>query len=69
MNNQSQLFAAEEVQLHSKILDFLEALCRQYEQLNKIEQESTYEALILNLMKVTSDCRAILLSDSDLAAA
>lgn len=61
MDNRSQIFTAEEAQLHSSILDFLEALCRQYEQLGEMEQGSTYEALTLNLMKVTSDCRAILL--------
>jgi hypothetical protein len=61
MNNQPRIFAAEETQLHGRILDFLEALCRQYEQPGKVEQEGTHEVLILNLMKVTNDCRAIML--------
>ncbi|MBN1810896.1 MAG: hypothetical protein JXA14_03585 [Anaerolineae bacterium] len=61
MDNLPKIFATEEIQLHSRILDFLEALCRQYEQPGRVEQESTHEALILNLMKVTNDCRAILL--------
>jgi hypothetical protein len=60
MGNPQEIFTAEETQLHSSILDFLEALCRQYEQPG-MEQESTQEALTLNLMKVTNDCRAILL--------
>jgi hypothetical protein len=60
MANQLQIFAADETQIHSRILDFLEALCRQYVQAG-MEQESTHEALTLNLMKVTNDCRAILL--------
>ena len=59
MDNRAQVFTTEESQLHSNILDFLDALCKQYTQPGKIEQESTYEALILNLMKVTSDCRAM----------
>jgi hypothetical protein len=54
-------FTAGEARLYSRILDFLETLCRQYEQIGKAAQDSTNEALILNLIKVTNDCRAILL--------
>lgn len=61
MDNPREIFTAEETQLHNKTLDFLEALCRQYGRPGEITQEGTYEALILNLMKVTDDCRAILL--------
>lgn len=61
MDDPQRIFAPEEMRLHSSILDFLEAQCRRYEQPGKMEQESTHEALILNLMKVTNDCRAIML--------
>lgn len=61
MDNPREIFTADETQLHNKTLDFLEALCRQYGRPGEITQEGTYEALILNLMKVTDDCRAILL--------
>lgn len=61
MSNSRKIFTAQESLLHSRTLDFLEALCQQYEQLGKMEQENTCEALVLNLMKVTNDCRAILL--------
>ena len=61
MNNRHRIFTANEIRLYSSILGFLDALCRQYRQPDKAEQESTHEALILNLMKVTNNCRAILL--------
>jgi hypothetical protein len=61
MDDRPRIFTADEAQIHSKILDFLKAQCRQYEQSGEVEQESTHEALILNLMKVTDDCRAIML--------
>jgi hypothetical protein len=61
MDNRPRIFTAEEAQLYGRILDFLEDLCRQLEGLGEIERQSTHKALILNLMKVANDCRAILL--------
>jgi hypothetical protein len=54
-------FTIVETRLYGRILDFLETLCRQCEQPGKTEQDSTSQALILNLIKVASDCRAIVL--------
>jgi hypothetical protein len=56
-----QVFTAKERRLYGRILDFLEALCRQYERTATTARESTREALTLNLIKVTDDCRAIML--------
>ena len=61
MDNHPQVFTGEETRLYTRILSFLEALCRQYERPGEMGQESTREVLILNLMKVTNDCRAIML--------
>jgi hypothetical protein len=61
MYNRRRIFTVNEIRLYSSILGFLKTLCQQYRQPGKMEQESTHEALILNLMKVSDDCRAILL--------
>jgi hypothetical protein len=61
MQTKPAVFAATEVQLYNRILDFLGNLYPQYDQGKDVEQESTQKALHLNLIKVTDDCRAILL--------
>ncbi len=61
MDDRPQAFVPEEIRLYNRILDFLENICRRQADPGAAAQESTQEALILNLTKVASDCRAILL--------
>jgi hypothetical protein len=63
MNENKNLFTAEEMRIFDAALDFLEET---YQKQEFTQQDSTIqgevrEALILNLAKVMNDCRAILL--------
>jgi hypothetical protein len=57
------LFTADEIKLFNATLDFLEAVCRQRKGApqDTVLQQDVYDVLILNLAKVASDSRAILL--------
>jgi hypothetical protein len=59
MNDYTSIYSTDETKLYGDILDFVEDICQQYDQ--ESNHEGTHEALFLNLIKVTNDCRAILL--------
>jgi hypothetical protein len=61
MDDSRQVFTPAEVHLYNTTLDFLEAVYRQHQRSNTTSLDGTQEALILNMMKVTNDSRAILL--------
>jgi hypothetical protein len=63
MNEKQPLFTTDEIELFDATIDFLEAVCRQRKGApqDSAIPRNVYNVLLLNLAKVASDTRAILL--------